>query len=141
MFLLLWVLFFTAAGCIELQDALLSGGGRSSDGGLWPSGPDDSGNGNGPSGVPVVALGVSNPNPLVGEEVLLTCSLVAGDPTGVTFAFHPVHPRLLVNPQAGTAELIIEQPDVGSELAFTCTASNETGTSEPSNEELIIPGA
>lgn len=128
-----------ASGCIELAGALQvaipgsDGGGATSTEGVGSTGGD------GNSSSLIVMLSVSNSSPLVGEEVELTCSLVAGSTTDLTFDFQPADPRLVLNNRTGVATLIIEQPDVGSEFAFTCTATNLAGPSPPSAEVVIIP--
>lgn len=108
--------------------------------------------------VPAVRLQVSNPSPQVNDEVTLTCTVVRGDTAGVTYGFQSVdiphrvarharfksHPaylpdgRLFVNHATGTATFIVEESDVGVAFNFTCTATNEAGTSRPSNQQVII---
>ena len=83
-------------------------------------------------------LEVSNPTPQVNEEVILTCLVVNGDSGGVTYAFQPANGRLFVDNAAGRATFIVEAADVGVAFTFTCTATNEAGTSQPSNQLLII---
>jgi hypothetical protein len=85
-----------------------------------------------------VTLLVSNPAPRPNEQVNLTCSLVDGGGANVTFNFQPEDGRLVVDPDAGTASFIVQESDVGSALTYTCTASDENGTSEPSNSQIII---
>ena len=103
------------------------------------SGGDDGGsNGGGDTGLPVVTLGVSNPTPQVGEEVLLTCMIVAGGVGDVIFDFQPAGGRLLVDSRSGSASFIVEMTDVGQALTFTCTATDQLGTSEPARSEVII---
>jgi hypothetical protein len=124
------VCLVSAAGCSvilrALQDAI-----QDSDG-------DGSGaNGN---GVPAVVLSVTNPTPQLNEQVVLQCSVVGADTRETTFGFQPADGRLWVNQTAGTASLVIEETDVGGPgLAFTCTATNAFGTSEPSNQVVIMP--
>ena len=131
-----------SGGCVELGILLGDGwpngstNGSATDGSDGDDQPPDS---NGPDGVPVVRLDVSNSNPLAGEELLFECTLVGGDPDGVTFAFQPAGGRLIVDPQSGTALYVVDQSDVGVELVVTCTATNAFGTSEPSNQQVIIP--
>lgn len=127
-----------AAGCIELQNALQPKEPSPPGDGSTPVEPDVPTDGDTPSEVPVVILTVSNPTPVVGEEVLLTCSLVGGDPSEVTFDFQPSSSRVVVNRQAGTARLIVDLSDAGTAFTFTCTATNQAGTSEPSNPQTII---
>lgn len=131
-----------AGGCVELgillQGAFPDGStGESGSGGSnGDNFPPDS---NGTDGPPDVRLTVSNPNPLVGEEVVFTCELVDGDSQGATFAFQPVADRLLVDARAGTASYIVDQSDIGVEMAVTCTATSASGTSDSSNQQVVIP--
>jgi hypothetical protein len=125
-------------GCVELgfivQDGT-TGGSTDSSGGGGTDGEDSSGT----SGdVPVVRLSVSNPNPVVNEEVVFTCRVIDGDGAGATFAFQPEDARLIVNSRLGTASYIVDQSDIGTELRVTCTATSAAGTSEPSNRQSII---
>ena len=135
---LLCTLLALTSGCIDLQLALqevLHGpfGGRppTTNG---DDEPDDQAQGD----IPVVRLDLSNSSPQVNEEVRLTCSVVGGDAGGVVFDFQPANGRLFINRASGTASFIVEETDVGVEFAFTCTATNETGTSGPSNQRVII---
>ncbi len=131
------VLLALGAGCIELQLALqgvvpgFDGRPPTTD---RDGEPDDRPEGN----IPVVRLDVSNPSPQVNEEVVLTCSLVGDDAAGVRFDFQPADGRLFVNRTRGTASFIVEETDIGVAFALTCTATNETGTSGPSNQQVII---
>jgi hypothetical protein len=135
-----------SGGCIELQQAL-EGVIRNATGGRPPSnggnGGDDGSDGADNGSIPVVRLIVSNPNPRVSdglsEEVILTCEMIGGDADAVTFEFQGPVGRLLVDPGAGSASLIVDESDVGQELIVTCTATNAAGTSELSNEQVIIP--
>jgi len=86
-----------------------------------------------------VMLSASRTTPAVNEEVELTCVLVEGDPTGVTFQFQPPDGRLAVDNQAGTASFIVTAADVGDQPEFTCTATDEETTSPPSNRVVIEP--
>lgn len=132
------VLVVLMVGCIELQAALQgvlpgpAGPGTPSTNG--DDEPDDQPGGS----VPTVRLQVSNPSPQVNEEVILTCSVVSADAAGVTYAFQPADGRLFVNRARGTATFIVEESDVEVAFTFTCTATNEAGTSQPSNQLLII---
>lgn len=138
----LTLIAFLSGGCVELGILLGDGwpngstDGSATDGSDGDDQPPDS---NGPDGVPVVRLDVSNSNPLAGEELLFECTLVEGNSDGVTFAFQPAGGRLIVDPQSGTALYVVDQSDVGVELVVTCTATNAFGTSEPSNQQVIIP--
>jgi hypothetical protein len=135
------ILACLAAGCVEFAALLgVAHPGGVTDG---PAGGESNGDSQPPDSggsdtIPVVRLAVSNPNPLTGEEVLFTCTLVDGDAENVTFAFQSTADRLVVDPQAGTASYIVEQSDVAVELPVTCTATNAAGTSEPSNRQVII---
>ncbi len=105
--------------------------------------PPDGGNGNGDTPEPTapqVVFTVSNPNPQINEEVLLTCSVVAGEGAGTTFDFQPSNGRLFAGAVAGTAAFLVEASDIGVAFTYTCTATNEHGTSESSNAQTILPG-
>ncbi len=137
--MLVAVIVTLAGGCIDLQLALQ---GAIQDLAGEPPPTDGQNEGSEPSvdgSVPAVTLRVSNPSPQLNEEVLLTCSIISGDTAGVTFDFQPADGRLFVDHQAGTATFIVEQADSGAAFTFTCTATNQNGTSEPSDEQVIIP--
>lgn len=131
-------------GCIEIQQFIAAppltddGGSQSGPGSGEPGGseePTDPKTGE----VPVVRLAVSNPSPQLNEEVLLSC-VVENETTGsIQFEFQP-DDRLFVDQARGTASLIIEASDLGSALTFTCRAISSAGSSQPSNEVLLIPG-
>ena len=124
-----------APGCVELGP--VNGGRPGSGNGLSP--PDD--NGAEPPDDEVnlsVTLRVSNPTPRANEQVTLTCMLTDGRAENVTFNFQPADGRLVVDPAAGTASFIVQESDVGVALIYTCTASDQNGTSEPSNSQTII---
>lgn len=89
--------------------------------------------------IPVVRLTLSNPTPQVNEEVILQCEIVTGGSPGVTFDFQPNDGRLFVDRATGTATFIVEGSDIGVAFSFTCSATNNVGTSEPSNELVIVP--
>ena len=126
-------------GCIELH-AILTG--------VYPDAGDGPPPANGDGGTPsdgtsddrpVVTLTVSNNNPVVNEEVLLRCTLTTGSPAGLSYAFEPAGVLVGVNPVSGTAAFIPSAPDAGTEFRFTCTATTDAGTSEPSNTQVVIP--
>lgn len=139
--LMLWAaasLTVPCHGCIELQFLL---------GTLPPNQTDDGnggiGNGNGgsngqDSGALRVTLTASNVAPELNENVTLRCTLVSGDPDGVTFSFSPAS-RLTVDSEAGTAQFFVEQADIGVAFTFTCSAANRRETSPPSSPILITP--
>jgi len=131
-----------ASGCVEICAALNGGfegcipgddDGGTADGSITPPNEDDS------ADLPRVALSVSNTSPAVNEEVLLTCTLTAGDSTSLRFGFQPSLGRLAVDRVRGTASFVVTAADVGAAFEFTCTAANEAGTSEPSNSVLVLP--
>lgn len=129
-----------AGGCVEIAFILTGGSGSSADGGGStgsfgndrPAGADS-------GGVPVTRLTASNTSPSVQEEVFLTCARIAGDAAGITFTFAPNDGRLFVDRRQGTASFIVSESDVSQEFVFTCTATNDAGTGEPSNSVVIIP--
>ncbi len=127
-------------GCVEIAFILRGGSGSSADGGgaTDPFGNSGSVGGN-TDGVPVARLTASNTSPSVQEEVVLTCTRIAGDATGITFAFAPDNGRLAVNERQGTASFIVSESDVNQEFVFTCTATNDAGAGGPSNSVVIIP--
>ncbi len=131
--------FCFVGGCIELQAILTGVYPEAGDGPL----PADGGGGTPSDGTsddrPVVTLTVSNNNPVVNEEVLLRCTLTTGGPAGVSYAFEPAGVLVGVNPASGTAAFIPSAPDVGTEFRFTCIATTDAGTSEPSNTQVLIP--
>lgn len=135
------VVGLSSAGCIDLplvvHGAVEDGTGGGLPGDRNGEEPDRQGD----ATVPVVRLDVSNPSPQLNEEVILTCSVAAGDAGGVSFGFQPPDGRLFVNRRSGTAVFIVEEADIGSAFMFTCTGTNKNGTSEPSNEQLIIPSS
>ena len=137
--LVLLTCFCFVGGCIELQ-AILAGVYPDTGDGPPPANGDGGTPSDGTSGDrPVVTLTVSNNNPVVNEEVLLRCSLTTGDPAGLRYAFEPAGFLVGVNPVSGTAAFIPSAPDAGTEFRFTCTATTDAGTSEPSNTQVIIP--
>ena len=136
---LLAALLVSVGGCVELQQALHGPIGDSDGGGTHMPPDDTEPDGQPDAGIPTVRLSVSNPAPQVNEEVLLTCSVVSDDIDGVTFDFQPADGRLFVDHTAGTATFIVEQTDIGVVFGFTCTGATEDGTSQPSNEGLIVP--
>ncbi|MBU0718257.1 MAG: hypothetical protein KJ749_08420 [Planctomycetes bacterium] len=139
----LWLLLFAigaVGGCIELQAALtgvLAGTGGTSQ--ATGDGGNGSTDGTSSDTVPAVSLTVSNPNPMINEEVVLRCSATSGGTTGLTYAFQPAAPLVDVNNAAGTAVFIASEGDAGAEFSFTCTATNAAGTSNPSSAQSIIP--
>lgn len=131
-------------GCVAIQDLLVQAtegvrddvpttNGNGEDGG-------NGGNGEPADGVPVVSLSVSNPTPQVNEDVILIC-IADGGNTGLTFDFQPAIGRLFVNDRTGVATLTVTESDVGQTFSFTCTGTNDQGTSEPSNVQLIQASA
>jgi hypothetical protein len=139
--LVLSLLVGLAGGCVELGIYLSGMIPTDSPNGSGSGGVDGDGGpseGNGGDGVPVVRLEVSNPFPQSNEEVFLTCVLTDGDPEDVTFAFQPASGRLIVDSRTGRASFVVDASDVGIEYAVTCTATNAFGTSQASNEQVII---
>jgi hypothetical protein len=141
-FSVLMLALASVPACIELQLLLSGQYPQNGDGG---SDNDNASNGNDNGGdedpIPRVRLSVSNPAPQPNEEVNLTCEITAGDESNATFAFQPQAGQLIVNATAGTASFIVNEVDIGASLSFTCTATNEHGTSPPSNSVLIIATA
>lgn len=89
--------------------------------------------------LPTVTLYVSNSTPQVNEAAMFTCSVTGGGDE-ITFDFHPSD-RLLIDYTNGRASFIVQQADGGATFQFTCTATNGTGTSEPSNVVTVTPTA
>ena len=84
------VLPVLAGGCVELGFILqegISGGTTGGSGSGEVDGDNSAPGSDAVADVPVVRLGVSNPSPLVGEEVLFTCAVFDGSAASVTFAF------------------------------------------------------
>ena len=126
-------------GCVEIL-AALNGSLPQNGGGTSPLDGDGGTPGDGLDGDrPVVTLTISNPNPMINEEVLLRCSPAGGTGAGLTYAFQPAGLLVGVNPGAGTAAFIPSEADGGTEFRFTCTGTNEAGTGDPSNVQVIIP--
>ena len=119
-------------GCFELREAL-RGAGSADD--AMPSGDAVDSNGE----LPSVVLHVSNPTPQLNEEVQLLCSVVSGSADEVTFSIQPAQELASLNPTTGVATIVIALSDLGTVLAFACTASNEAGTSPPSNTVVLFP--
>lgn len=125
------------AGCIELQYYL----GGIVPGGDGPGITNDNGEPSDNDNVTTdlrVNLAASNLAPTVNEELQLTCTVIEGDPLGVTYAFLPELGRLVVDGNAGTASLVITEADIGVSYEFTCTATDEDGTSPPSNSVIVV---
>lgn len=91
------------------------------------------------SNPPAVRLTVSNPSPLVNEEVLLSCVVTSGNSASVSFSFQSNAGRLSVNSTTGRAGFIVSESDFGTEFIFTCIATSAAGTSRPSNRLVVIP--
>lgn len=130
----------TLSGCIELQRWLTGvvgdnggNGGGASDNDNMPT--PDPGNGE----TLAVDLRASNTSPVVGEEVVFTCSLRAGDGAGIEFDFQPRIPRLVVDESRGRATFIVSPSDVGVELGLRCSATNAGAESATSAEVVVIP--
>lgn len=129
-------------GCVAIQDFLVQATAGARDDVPTMNGGDDGGNdepGDGvpEEGVPVVSLSASNPTPQVNEDVILTCTADGGN-SGLTFDFQPTIGRLFVNDRTGVATFTVDESDVGQAFSFTCTGTNDQGTSEPSNEQMIL---
>ncbi len=129
-------------GCVEL--ATLIGGAGATDGGSSSGGSFGGGGGappilDGGDTVPVVRLTVSNTVPQVSEEVILTCERVSGSTAGIVFAFQTTFDRLDAPQGQSEASFVVDQSDIGRELMFTCTATNEAGTSQPSASSSVFP--
>jgi hypothetical protein len=132
-------------GCFDVNPA-----GPRPDGDGDVNNPDGGGNGgDDPDGdtpddadtVPQVRLTVSNVSPQPGEELQLTCDVTSGSSAGVTFEFAPEPAGMVVDDQAGTAYLLIEDIDVGIAYSFTCTGTNSAGTGPASDAVLVVASA
>lgn len=134
-------MLFTVGGCIELQEALQGALIEAVLGGSAPvsNGDDDPPvNDMDPLAVATVTLTASNPTPQLNEQVELRCSVTGGSAGTVSFSFQPSQELSSINPDAGTASLIIDQTDLGASQAFTCSATNAAGTGPPSNTVVIL---
>ena len=135
------VLSLTLTGCVELA-ALITGviadnvpAVSSGDTTPFPGDVPDS------DVRPRAQLSVSNLSPFAGEEVVFRCSFDGGDSAGVTYDFQSNSDRLAVDADRGTATLVVDQSDVGVEIAVSCTVTASDGVSEPSNVIILIPQA
>jgi len=128
-----------APACVNWNTPGTNGGPPGADGAAGDddgAGPVDDDGENRPS----VTLEVSNPTPQLNEEVVFTCSLASASGAGETlFEFQPENGRLAIDADRGTAVFIVQESDIGVAFTFTCTATNDNGTSEPSNPRIIIP--
>ena len=88
-----------------------------------------------------VVLDVSNPNPQVGEEVFLTCTIIRGMAVGPAFDFQPSDRLVALDVINGSAVFIVDETDTGIEFTFTCTVTVSGVTSDPSPPQTIIPTA
>ncbi len=128
-------------GCVAIQDFLVQATtGARDDVPTTNGGNGEPGDGVPDEGVPLVSLSVSNPSPQVNEDVILTCTAEGGN-SGLTFGFQPAIGRLFVNDRTGVATFTVAESDVGQAFSFTCTGTNDQGTSEPSNVQLIQASA
>jgi len=86
-----------------------------------------------------IRLFVSNPTPGVGEQVVLSCTVIAGDATGASFSFEPAGALLSVDARQGTASWIVDQTDVDVATSFACGAVAADGSTARSPAVLVIP--
>jgi hypothetical protein len=130
----------TLVGCFSLEVQPGGGGGidngSGSNGGGSGGGSDDGDGSSEP--LLIVELTASNLTPFVGETVLLTCTPQDADASDLTFAFTP-NDRLIVDDDAGTAQLIIDETDLDTGLQFTCSATGASGSGPESDPVLITP--
>lgn len=127
-----------STGCVELA-GLITGTPLDQNGG---SPPDDNGEppGDGTTTeVPQVTLAVSNSSPSANEEVALACRSVFGSAPATSFAFLPTGVLLDINTVAGTAVFLPSESVINTEFTFTCTGTNQAGTSVPSPAVTVIP--
>ena len=126
--------------CVEFglvsSDALSAGG----------SGPTSSGTDNDAQPIddgatPQVGIAAIPSTPAVGETVTLTCSVVGGESTGVTFEFQTSDGRPLDPFNADTVTFVVDETDLGTSLEFTCTGATDAGTGPPSVPVIVIPVA
>ena len=131
---LLWL--GLSVGCFDTSPGGPRPGG---DGGqTTPDGGDDGDSPDGEVQPPSVRLTASNLTPQPGEELQLRCEVTAGASAGVTFDFAPDLAGFVLNRQAGTASLVIEDIDVGIAYSFTCTGTNTAGTGPASDAVVVI---
>lgn len=127
--------------CVELglvsSDASIAGGsGQTSsdmDGDTQPTGDGGA--------APQVGIAAIPSTPAVGETVTLTCSVIGGEATGVTFEFQTSDGRPLDPFNADTVTFVVDETDVGTSLEFTCTGTTVAGTGPPSVPVIVIPVA
>ena len=127
--------------CVELglvsSDASIAGGsGPTSsdmDGDTQPTGDGGA--------TPQVGIAAIPSTPAVGETVTLTCSVVGGESTGVTFEFQTSDGRPLDPFNADTVTFVVDETDLGTSLEFTCTGATDAGTGPPSVPIIVIPVA
>lgn len=127
--------------CVEFGlvsgDALITGGsGPTSSGTDNNAQPTDNG-----GATPQVGIAAVPSTPAVGETVTLSCSVVGGESTGITFAFQTSDGRALDPFNADTATFVVDETDVGTSLEFTCTGASAAGTGPPSVPVIVIPVA
>jgi hypothetical protein len=103
--------------------------------------PSGGGGDDGGDQVPVVSLQASNATPQLNEQIVLQCSIVSGGNGSARFAFQSTSGRLIVNANTGRATFIVSETDLSVSFRFTCTAQDDVGTSEPSNEVVITPSS
>lgn len=101
--------------------------------------PGGGGDDGGSDQVPLVSLQASNTTPQLNEQVVLQCSIVAGGNGSARFSFQPTSGRLIVNANTGRATFIVTETDLNVSFQFTCTAQDDAGMSDPSNEVVITP--
>lgn len=101
----------------------------------------DTGNGDGTPTPPefTVQLEVSNPTPQVDEEVSIQCLASGTFTQPLTYAFDSSTDRLQTNPNAGTASVIVSQPDQGSTISISCSATDAEGHQATSSVVHITP--
>lgn len=134
-------LFAGGTGCVEIAgllgiDGVGSNPGDGGGGGGNGGGDGGDGGGDGGDASLAVRISASNVTPLVGEEVLLVCSLVSADDVGVSFSFEPAN-LLITDGVSSSASLITDASLVGQAISVNCRA-RANGEEGPPSDPVTI---
>jgi hypothetical protein len=97
--------------------------------------PTDGGAG---GGTARAVLSASNATPVENQSVTLTCQVQNSDSRVSRYDFDPAT-GLVIDHGGGTANLVVNQSDLGTALRFTCSATLATGDRLISNTVTITP--